>query len=88
MFKNNDIGLLSITAFAGTVLAGCSKQDTQLAARIIRQLPLTASRSPVPLSVFMIGDPELDMNANKFTQEMNEKLNVKIEYYGCSNETA
>ena len=27
----------------------------------------------------MIQEPDADMNTNKFTQEMNEKLNVKMD---------
>lgn len=38
-----------------------------------------AAKAPVPLKVFMVGNPELDFANNSFTQEMNKLLNVKLD---------
>ena len=37
------------------------------------------NQAPVPLTVFMAGDPEVDYATNTFTKELNESLNLDLE---------
>ncbi|WP_337099954.1 extracellular solute-binding protein [Paenibacillus sp. YIM B09110] len=37
------------------------------------------NQAPVPLTVFMAGNPEVDYDTNSFTKELSERLNVDLE---------
>lgn len=90
MFKKMSIALLATTLLIVMVLAGCSKETNESTSSPTDSSASSAPDSktdPVPLSVFMITEPDVDMNANKFTQEMNEKLNVKMNITAVSYAT-
>ncbi|MBD0384057.1 extracellular solute-binding protein [Paenibacillus sedimenti] len=91
MIKKTVISLLSTLLIAIPVLAGCSKNDAgsdnKAGSTSNQAATADAKKNPVNLKIFMVGDPELDWNKNKFTQEMNEKLNAKLDIQINSFET-
>ncbi|WP_199619396.1 extracellular solute-binding protein [Paenibacillus alkalitolerans] len=75
--------ILSMMLIAVTVLAGCSGSNSASeseSGNTDNPAPAEeANKEPVPLTIFMAGDPEQDFSNNKFTKEIEEKLNIKLD---------
>lgn len=84
MFKKMSIALLATTLLIVMVLAGCSKETNENSSSPTNSASEPAKSDPVPLTVLMSTEPDADMNANTFTQEMNEKLSVKMDITAVS----
>lgn len=78
--KKRTASILSVILMLSMALAACSKGSDSSSAGTVSPASSGKSSAPVPIRLFAIQEPNIDLATNKFTKFIEEKLNIKINW--------